>query len=100
MGPGAPGGHRVFRGRNADGKGEAVNEPIGTAVRLRRRALGLTQARLAELSGLDQSAISRLESGSRLPPLPALERLAAALGVRLTIGIAEPGGRGTGRDGR
>ncbi|OLT37680.1 hypothetical protein BJF79_29240 [Actinomadura sp. CNU-125] len=54
------------------------------------RALGLTQARLAELSGLDQPTISRLESGARIPPLPVLERVAEALGVRLTIGIEKP----------
>jgi transcriptional regulator with XRE-family HTH domain len=64
-----------------------LNDTIGTAIRLRRRALGMTQARLARMAGLDQPAVSRLESGSRLPPLPVLERVANALGLRVTIGL-------------
>ncbi|QKG27001.1 helix-turn-helix transcriptional regulator [Actinomadura verrucosospora] len=64
-----------------------MNDTIGTAIRLRRRALGITQAGLARLAGLDQPAVSRLESGSRLPPLPVLERVADVLGLRLTIAL-------------
>ncbi|MQY07693.1 helix-turn-helix domain-containing protein [Actinomadura macrotermitis] len=67
-----------------------MNESIGAAVRLRRRALGLTQAGLGERAGLTQSAVSRLEDGTRLPPLPALERVAHALGLRLRIGLDGP----------
>ncbi|WP_433137348.1 helix-turn-helix domain-containing protein [Actinomadura nitritigenes] len=67
-----------------------MNDTIGAAIRLRRRALGITQARLARMAGLDQPAVSRLESGSRLPPLPVLERVANALGLRLTIGLEPP----------
>ncbi|MFI0372134.1 helix-turn-helix transcriptional regulator [Actinomadura sp. 1N219] len=64
-----------------------MDETIGAAIRVRRRALGLTQAGLAELTGLKQPVISRLESGSRLPPLPALERVADVLGLRVTIAV-------------
>ncbi|MBD2891488.1 hypothetical protein amrb99_03940 [Actinomadura sp. RB99] len=67
-----------------------MNDTIGAAIRLRRRALGITQARLARMAGLDQPAVSRLESGSRLPPLPVLERVANALGLRLIIGLEPP----------
>lgn len=74
-------------------EGSPLNETIGTAIRRRRRALGLTQARLGELAGLTQPAVSLLESGARMPPLPALERVVGALGLRLGV---EPVSRGGG----
>ena len=50
-----------------------------------RQAKGLTQAQLAELSGLDRSYISRLETENlvrdRSPTLLVIERLAIALNV-------------------
>ena len=64
-----------------------MHATIGEAIRLRRRARGLTQAGLAELAGLTQPAISMLESGTRIPPLPALECVAAVLGLRVTITV-------------
>ncbi|MFC4054914.1 helix-turn-helix transcriptional regulator [Actinomadura syzygii] len=71
-----------------------MHEPIGEAIRLRRRARGLTQAGLAERAGLTQPAISLLESGSRVPSLPALERVADVLGLRVTVAVepADPPG--------
>ncbi|MFI6517366.1 helix-turn-helix domain-containing protein [Spirillospora sp. NPDC050679] len=62
-----------------------MDASIGGQIRRRRRALRLTQARLAELADLDQPAVSRLESGARIPPLPVLERVGAALGLRLVL---------------
>ena len=41
---------------------------IAEQVADRRRALGLSQAELAEICGTTQSAIARLESGGRPPP--------------------------------
>ena len=37
---------------------------IGEAVKIARNAKGLTQGQLAELCGIDQSMISRIESGN------------------------------------
>ncbi|GAW28959.1 helix-turn-helix domain-containing protein [Carboxydocella sp. ULO1] len=46
-----------------------------------RKTLGLSQARLAELSGVSQAYISELEAGSKQPTLTILDKLASALGV-------------------
>lgn len=45
-----------------------------------RQAAGLTQAQLAEKSGLPQSHISRLESGKHSPSRATIEKIAIALG--------------------
>ena len=45
----------------------------------------LSQRELAEKVGTKQSAISRLESGNANPSLHFLQKIAAALGTRLTI---------------
>jgi transcriptional regulator with XRE-family HTH domain len=58
---------------------------LGEAVRLRREALGLTQADLAGLAGLQQPAVARFEAGGTMPTIPMLERLAAALQLRLAV---------------
>jgi transcriptional regulator with XRE-family HTH domain len=49
-----------------------------------RQAAGLTQAQLAEKSGLPQSHISRLESGKHSPSRATIEKIAAALGKPLS----------------
>lgn len=58
---------------------------LGREVRLRREALGMTQAQLAQAAGLQQPAVARFEAGGTMPTLPLLERLAAALGTRLSV---------------
>jgi DNA-binding XRE family transcriptional regulator len=47
----------------------------------------LTQEQLAELMGTSTPAISRLESGTHMPSLTTLSRLAEAAGERLVIGF-------------
>jgi ribosome-binding protein aMBF1 (putative translation factor) len=51
----------------------------------RRRAVGLSQAELAELTGTTQSAIARLESGGRPPRIDTLMRIAGALDCELKV---------------
>ncbi len=55
-----------------------------------RLAAGLTQRQLAEKMGTSQAAIARLESGTRLPTIDTLYRLAQILGVDFTITPQEP----------
>lgn len=45
----------------------------------------LTQKQLAELSGIRQSNISRIENGTCSPTIATLQKLAAAMGKRLHI---------------
>lgn len=50
-----------------------------------RNSLNLTQKQLAELTGIDQADISKLENGERNPSIKLLKRLADGLGMVLRI---------------
>ncbi|MCL1786443.1 MAG: helix-turn-helix domain-containing protein [Defluviitaleaceae bacterium] len=50
-----------------------------------RKASGLTQKQLSELTGITQGDISRLENGNGNPSLNTLKRLAMATGTTLKI---------------
>lgn len=56
---------------------------LGQKIRELRAKKSLTQADLAELSGLPQSHISRLEVGKHSPSHMTLEKIAKALGVEV-----------------
>jgi transcriptional regulator with XRE-family HTH domain len=58
-------------------------EQLGEVIRRRSRALGLTQAVLAERAGVHVRQIRRYESGEQQPVLVVAARLAAALDVSL-----------------
>lgn len=51
-----------------------------TAMRDKRKALGLKQEELAQMVGVGQNDISRYEIGESFPKRDTLKRLAAALG--------------------
>lgn len=61
---------------------------IGQAVRERRVALGVSQTELAARAGMNQPALSRLESGGTVPTIPVLERISAALDAELVVTIS------------
>ncbi|MEO8541988.1 MAG: helix-turn-helix transcriptional regulator [Betaproteobacteria bacterium] len=71
-----------------------VLQQLGALVRDMRTESGLSQSALQDASGVGQSEISRLESGSmeRGPSLLTLVRLAHAAGKRLVIGIEDEEG--------
>lgn len=58
---------------------------IRPALRDRRVAAGMSQARLAQAMGTVQSAVSELESGTSEPTLPTLTKWAGALGFDVQI---------------
>ena len=58
---------------------------IADRVSERRGVMGLSQRELAELCGTTQSAIARLERGSRPPKLDTLLRIADALDADLVL---------------
>lgn len=62
----------------------AVVSP-GSLLRERRRAHGLSQARLAVRAGTSQAAISRIESDDVSPSFATLQSLLACLGEELEI---------------
>lgn len=57
---------------------------LGEAVRVRRKALGWSQERLAEVSGLDRTYVSGIERGVRNPTLTTLDRLARSMGTTVS----------------
>jgi transcriptional regulator with XRE-family HTH domain len=58
---------------------------IAQQVAEQRKAHGLSQQKLAELTGTTQSAIARLESGGRPPRIDTLLGVAEALDCQLGV---------------
>jgi transcriptional regulator with XRE-family HTH domain len=58
-------------------------EVIGANVRSCRTGAGMTQSRLAGLIGSTVPVVSRMESGTHLPSLRTVLKVAGALGVSL-----------------
>lgn len=50
-----------------------------------RKSKSITQSKLAELTGVSQQAISRLEKEKNLPNLDTLIKIVDGLGMKLTI---------------
>jgi transcriptional regulator with XRE-family HTH domain len=61
-----------------------VRERFGTAVKFRREGLGLTQEDLADKAGIHRTYLSDVERGTRNLSLVNIERLAAALGLKVS----------------
>ena len=59
---------------------EAMKALIGARIES-----NMTQKQLAEMSGIRQSNISRIESGSCSPTIATLQKLALAMGKKLHI---------------
>ncbi len=75
-------------GRRAYDDEARISEFRGIVYRVRTEA-GLTQAELAERMGTTQSAVARIEGGGTRPSLETLEKLAAAVGQELVVGVGE-----------
>jgi transcriptional regulator with XRE-family HTH domain len=60
----------------------SVIEPVGRRLRSLRLERYLTQHELADLAGLHELTLQRIESGKAAPFGKTVRRLAAALGVR------------------
>lgn len=60
-------------------------DSLGAAIRHYREEAGLTQAQLAELTGLNRTYLSRLERGNETEQLRRLLRVLKQLGVRMTL---------------
>ena len=63
---------------------------LGNRIKTEREAQRLTQRELAELAQFEQTRLSKLEGGKSDPGLPALERLAQALGKSMAWLLDEP----------
>jgi DNA-binding XRE family transcriptional regulator len=59
-------------------------------LKVAREAKGLSLADLTELTGMDRSALSKLETGQRPnPTIETLARYAEAVGKRLVVSLAD-----------
>ena len=67
-----------------------IYQPSAHAVSAARAAVGISQKQLSTLTGIDQSDISKIERGVSNPSVATLERIAKALGGKLTISIDVP----------
>ena len=59
--------------------------PIGIAIRERRKELGVTQPHLAELAGVSTNTLYKLERGQGNPTLDVLNKVAEVLGMELKL---------------
>lgn len=57
---------------------------LGARIRELRLHLGLTQERLGELAEISAGYVAQVETGSAMPSIPALLRIAQALAVPVT----------------
>ena len=65
----------------------SIHTASSQAVLSARAKAGLSQKELSELTGIDQSDISKIERGVANPSVATLERIASALGGSLIIAI-------------
>ena len=66
-----------------------LNEKFGLTLKETRKRHGLTQAQLADLTGISQSPLSRIERGDWNVSLEIIERIALAMGVEVEIFFSE-----------
>ena len=69
---------------------ECSSLDIGGAIARARRAAHVSQAELAARTGIQQPTLSRLEHGLASPTVNSLERIAAGLGLTLSISFETP----------
>ena len=63
---------------------------VGKLIRELRTRQGLSQERLAQKARLSRIYIAKLEAGERgSPSIPALQRIAGALGAKLKINLVQ-----------
>jgi transcriptional regulator with XRE-family HTH domain len=60
---------------------------IGLAIKNRRKELKINQPYLAELAGISLNTLYKLERGQGNPSLEVLNKLAAVLGMEITLEV-------------
>ena len=75
--------------KSKDNTNYDIYEEIREQVVKAREEAHLTQKELAKLSGLTQSNISNIESGSNRPTIATLKKIADALGKRLVVDLTD-----------
>ncbi len=60
-----------------------LREKFGQQIRMLRKKQGITQEKLAELTGIDYSYLNMIEAGKKNPSLKRIAKLARVLKVSL-----------------
>lgn len=60
---------------------------IGSALRVRRKFLRITQEDLADISGISERTLRDIEKGLANPELASLLKLCEVLGLEISIGV-------------
>jgi transcriptional regulator with XRE-family HTH domain len=68
---------------------------IGKIIKAQREIAGLTQAQLAEMVGLEDETISRMENGRRIPTVEKLAELAEVLRFPTALFFEAPNADGS-----
>lgn len=77
-------------GRGAEGISEHQRKEFGLSLRAARLNAGLKQSDLAEMTGVEQKYISRIEHGTVNLTLDTMAVLAKALGLDVKVFLAQP----------
>jgi transcriptional regulator with XRE-family HTH domain len=67
---------------------DAQRTTAGALLVLARQERELSQRELADLAGVAQSEIAKIESGKREPSIPTLQRILAGAGLELRLRLA------------
>ena len=62
---------------------EEARREVGEQLRKARKDAGMTLEQVADICGIDNTAISRIENGTRNASVDIIARIAAAVGMRL-----------------
>jgi len=62
-------------------------EELGNTLKERRKTLGITQAHLAELAGVNMNTIIRIENGKINPTIKVVNSIADVMGMELTLSV-------------
>ena len=68
---------------------QTVCSAFGRRLRKLRKSRGLTQEKLAELTGLDRTYVPQAESGTRNVSLLTIDKLASALGIDAALLVSD-----------
>jgi transcriptional regulator with XRE-family HTH domain len=66
---------------------------LGKEIKERRGTLGITQPDLAEMAGISVNTLYKIETGQANPTVTVLNKIAAVLGLELTLIVRNPEGR-------
>lgn len=62
----------------------AIANKLGRVIRLERERRRLSQEALSELAGMNRSFVGEIERGEATPTVATLQKLADALGIKLS----------------